>query len=83
MPGTGLGPGEGQDTVVTELMRASLGGGVTANGGSYIQPLCAWQRAGGLARGVEQKTRLDSGTAGTLMKEDPSAPTQHWGRKLN
>lgn len=36
------------------------------------------------ACGVEQKTWLYSGVAGTLMKEEvPSTPTQHWGRKVN
>lgn len=69
--------------MVTELMRASLRE-FTANGGSYIQPPCAWQCAGGRTYRVEQKTRLCSGTARTLRKEeDSSTPNQDWEIKLN
>lgn len=64
--------------MVTELMRAFLGEFVV-NGGSHIQPLCAWQCAGGQACCVEQKTRLCSGTTRTLGKEeDNSTLNQDW-----
>lgn len=72
-------PEWGENPIVTELMRASLGE-FTANGGSYIQPPRAWQCAGGRAYRVEQKTRLCSGTAQTLRKEEDSSPPTRTGK---
>lgn len=60
MPGTRRGPEESWNTMVTEPTRAVLGE-FTANGGSdtlFIQPVCAWQCAGGHARSVEEKALL-------------------------